>query len=262
MSDYIIIGSTALNLIIGEFKTAKDLDLIVRPGYNKEAIYNEFPNVKLDIQVFPDFDKILKLNDGSSVLSLDNLYSLLHSHLFWKNRNGKYKSYMKTYAYLQNNGCVLNYKVIDLFYDYWCKIKSPKDHIVLKRPASEFFNNKINRVMSHDDLHSEIAFYMKPMYTMIRKDGCDVMCDKSKFDALTEYDKDLCVIEEVLVTSIERNISFKSGYVHLITSLSRGWFADYALTRAPTYLELLPENKIDPTIINYIKSVKNLKGLL
>lgn len=253
MPDYIIIGSTSLDIndILSDV-VPDDLDLLVRPAEDYTWLYDLFPGQKLDLLKCPFFDEVLSLNDFECVLSLDNLYSLLHSHLFWKNKNGKYRKYMESYAYLQSIGRTLNRPLVNIFYEFWCNTKSPKDHIVLDKPAEDFFNDNVKRKFHHDKIHKDIAYNNEPAYMKILKPGSEVMCDETLFNDLSTFDKDLCIVEEVLVTSKERAIGFKAGYVHLITSLTRGWFADYALTRAPLYLGLL-KTKPEADMLQYIK---------
>ena len=104
----------------------------------------------------------------------------------------------------------------------------------LNADAEKFFNGNVERVYEHDSVHRAVAFYDRPMFERILRDGSDVAVDKKKFDALTFDEKKALVFEECFVIALERELfardgrGYKAAYANalkaLVTRLSKGWF--------------------------------------
>ena len=94
----------------------------------------------------------------------------------------------------------------------------------------------------HDSIHEVIAaaFHCCPAYKLFL-DG-EVKCSKSKFDRLPEWDKLRAVYEESMVLALERSQipfagmpdcptpedSYKMALQKVCTSITSGWFREYA----------------------------------
>lgn len=128
----------------------------------------------------------------------------------------------------------------------------------LSKTKDEFFGDGIYRRYDHDLLHELIAYYKKPLYTYIKYSGSEVLCSYDKWCTLSDKDKVKCVAEEVYVTALERfilvdnHLPYKLSYIKALnktcTTMTSGWFRDYAIDNYPEILGLFSEDRIKNTI--------------
>ena len=151
----------------------------------------------------------------------------------------------------------LGYEPIDelvtLLAPLWSKRKAN-----LNKTKEEFFTPAVTRLFDHDSLHDAVAYPNQPMFKSILKEGSEVLCDKEKFFALPEKDRDRTVMEEVMALTLERDITMmgrkpskgKIGILYaqnlnaLITRLSSGWFPRWAAWHYPEIIRC-PEDLVE-----------------
>lgn len=142
----------------------------------------------------------------------------------------------------------------EMSYKEFGKIKSPS----LKKTVNDFFDDYVIKKYDHDYLHELLAYYDKPLYTRLQRDSSIVWCEKDLWDTLSYEDKCKCVAEETYVIAIERfmvpsnwthyiKLSYIKALQKVCTTLTSGWFRDFAIDNYPQIIELFDENKFNNT---------------
>lgn len=129
---------------------------------------------------------------------------------------------------------------------YWYK------HPKLNVSKDAFFQDDgIQYVWDHDDIHKSVAVHERPAYTYYLKEGAQVDCDKSKFFAVPQEIRLAGVVEEAAVLAIERSLvphpgvwtpeyAWKFALAKVCSSITSGWFRQFAYEHAPEVLKLYP----------------------
>jgi len=189
--------------------------------------------------------------EGYKIPSLDLLFTLKSSHKYLKNSPHFWKT-MLDYSLMKIAGAQIKPEAKEFLAKreaetYWYK------HPSLKQSKDQFFSDDgLQYVYDHDSIHESVKLYDKPAYTYYLKDGKEVECDKGKFFALPEEYKLAGVIEEAMVLAIERSLvphpgvkSPKEAWVFALSkvcsSITSGWFREYAYENAFKILQLYPE---------------------
>ena len=108
-----------------------------------------------------------------------------------------------------------------------------------------------------------------PAYTKYMKDGAQVMTSKDKFFAANEFVRLLGVYEESCVLALERSqiphdfkpsprYSFELALMKVCTSITSGWFREYAWENYDKVLDLYNELGED----DYVQRFKRNQHLL
>ncbi len=128
----------------------------------------------------------------------------------------------------------------------------------LLQSNDEFFNDAVGKVYEHDYLHELYAYEHRPMFERLKKpEGVGLAwCEKDLWDKLEDYQKLQCVAEEAYVIATERYLVpnnwefiYKKAYYwalrKICTTLTSGWFRDYAIDNFPEVYHLYDPNRID-----------------
>jgi len=127
----------------------------------------------------------------------------------------------------------------------------------LKQNGSDFFEKTdMFYKYNHDDIHEAVVVNDKPMYMSILKDGEEVFCDKEKFARLPLVSKLECVLEEAYVLALERHQipnnfepdplkSFEIALMKICTSITSGWFREYAWENYEWVVAMYEEDYVD-----------------
>lgn len=221
----VVVGSSALREHFPDFREPKDIDVLCDES-PKEAV---FPAGIADVYQVKTF----KLEDwfDQELPSIDQLYTLKVSHIFWDN---KFDKHISDIRYMQRSGAQVILPLYKVLYAEWENLYGKKK-ANLNVSAEDFFQSTVTRVYEHDSIHQSVAYYEEPLFNKILKDGSEVMVDVKKFWALSEIEKLQLVREEVYATALERMV-IPSGYKYnarraywwalkkTITSFSKGWF--------------------------------------
>lgn len=183
-----------------------------------------------------DTDTIIK--DGLLIPSLDFLYMLKMSHRYLKDSPFFLKT-MTDIHYLRSLGAKINPKHNDFF-------KQRRDatynytHPKLNVNKVDFFKGDgIKYVYDHDSIHEAVKHLEVPAYTFFKEPGSEVLCSKDLFFAAEEKIKLYAVLEEAYVLALERSQipfrgqvtplnSFEMALTKVCTSITSGWFREYA----------------------------------
>jgi hypothetical protein len=146
-------------------------------------------------------------------------------------------------------------------------------HPKLNVSSKDFFNGDgVNYVYDHDSIHLAVALSVErdwlyeqmggnwgkptPAYTYYMKDGSEVMTSKEKFMSVPEQVRLYGVYEEACVLALERSQiphglgkeggpsarwSFEMALMKVCTSITSGWFREYAWENYQKVLDLYNE---------------------
>lgn len=185
------------------------------------------------------------------------------SHRFKKN-NPFFLKTMHHIRFLRNKGygIEMNPKLTEIM------LKRQKEtlsyaHPVLDTSKDKFFKDDIY-TYDHDTIHEAVALLDKPAYTNYMKDGSQVMTSKEKFFAAPNDIRLMGVYEETCVLALERSQipnnfegvsaehSFRMALEKVCTSITSGWFREYAWENYHTVIAMY--KKLGVT--DYIKRFK------
>lgn len=221
-------------------------------------------------------------NTKDEVISLDALYTLKCSHLFFDNKWEKHKAHI---LLLKNKGCVIIEPLYYKLKEYWLNNNPPKFNLSLNKTKKDFFDDAVNYKYDHDYLHELVAFPNKPMYSSVLKDGHDVLLCKHKFDELTYESKIRLFREEISVIAIERwliptkfsgRISWYEAYIlslkKTIISLTKNWAQDFIIMNLDKFcipefsyfeycIKTIGEIKMSNQILNEMKTLLSYKKM-
>lgn len=223
----ILIGSTALKEYVDIGREPKDID------YFTDHTFSKIEGTRVE----PFYHPALKgyFSEESRISTLDELYTIKVSHIFWDLRNGTWEKHARDIMLMQKSGAQLIEPLYKILYKIWTEVHGDKK-ANLSQSADNFFNDKVVRKYVHDSIHASVAYYDAPLYERILADNEEVKVDKSRWDAMPLEDKLKCVREEVYATALERLV-IPSDYTYsprrayawalrrTVTSLARGWFA-------------------------------------
>ncbi len=173
-----------------------------------------------------------------TVPSKDVLYALKLSHRFLKDS----PHFLKTMRDIQRfrHGCCY----VPSRYDDWLKAREKETysygHPKLNQGKAGFFSGDgVTYVYDHDSIHEAVKHLDAPVYTMFKKDGAEVACDRAKFDGLRYSTRLYSVLEEAYVLALERSQipfkgqidpqkSFDIALMKVCTSITSGWWREFA----------------------------------
>lgn len=126
----------------------------------------------------------------------------------------------------------------------------------LNQSVKSFFDDAVYKKYSHDYLHELFAYEDKPMYTKLQINPELARCERNLWDNLSYRQKVKCVAEETQVIATERFLvpkdweyPAKAAYIKALqkvcTTLTSGWFRDFALDNYPSVVELFSKDKFN-----------------
>ena len=221
--DRVLIGARVLHIHYFHFKRkSKDIDYAIRSRDVDK--FKSTPSVEYLVNdaLFEYYEKFC--DKIPRFISLNELYTLKISHLFWDLPNNSWDKHIWDVNFMQENTGFLQRSLIldheninlkfipelfELLYNYWNIIHGPNKRSNLEMTSEEFFDNAITYPIPHDDLHELLVKHPYfegngPTYKKILKDGAEVDVCMEKFKNLSEKDKFNLVIEEVFCMSVER----------------------------------------------------------
>lgn len=229
---YVVTGSSAIKHWLPEWRDPKDFDIFVSQDQGQLTFMN---GRRLERYILPDdIMRRLEYKSFQRYMDLNDIYTLKLSHCFWENNLDK------TIHDIVKLSDICEYDK-DLFHDlkeFWKLKFGGKEFLSLEKSKEDFFDNAIEEVIPHDDLHKIIAKYDKPLYESCLKDGEQVLTSYKKFCELSFQDRIHMIREEIIVIALERflipsgfTINHRAAYYKsfkkVLTSLMKGRFADF-----------------------------------
>ncbi len=277
----ILIGSKAANFHHPEiWKTSKDLDVICTYenfiSFTQERDIPSFPigsnkfvghwdGVIVEFEIaWPGSSShnLFGMIEGSEhifkgvsffVPSMDWLFAFKASHKYKKNCP-HFEKTIRDYHKMQELGYTIPNKE-------WFA-KREKETYTKKRPKlntskKNFFqDSELKYLYDHDTLHIAVAHLDQPAYEYYKADNEEVFCSRKKWDACDEKIKLYGVLEESYVLALERSQipfgdvvlpyqSFKVALMKVCTSITSGWFREYAYENYFKLLEMYSGDYVD-----------------
>jgi len=184
--------------------------------------------------------------------SLDFLYTLKMSHRYRKDS----PHFMKTMLDI----LTLRKAGAKVFDDAWLRERERRTYSYSKpnlmRTKEQFFSgDSVNYVYDHDSIHQAVKLGDAPAYTRFATPGYEVHSSRARFEALSEEHRLHAVLEETYVLAMERSqipfpgtspeVSFKIALEKVCSSITSGWFREYAwenyfvalMMYSPTYVD-------------------------
>lgn len=274
----IVLGSHSVQAVVG--RESKDLDLLAtlpefqeyigegnRPTihdrnhayfkgedriYDCELIWPDSNSLELAELILTDPNTTFDEDLQAWVPSLNVLYMLKMSHRYKKNSPHFLKT-MDDIWLMRDAGAVIQDEH-RAFYErrkaetYWY------EHPNLDRTKDEFFNPEDEfYVYDHDSIHVAVAVDpLSPAYLQYAVDGAEVLSSKAKFFAGSHQMRINGVYEEACVLALERSQiphdfnpsmtwSFQTALMKVCTSITSGWFREFAWEHHDEVLRLYHE---------------------
>ena len=184
------------------------------------------------------------------VPSFDMLFTIKQSHRYLKNSPHFWKT-MADWHIMRAMGAKVRPE-----YEEFLKLREKETynyaHPKLNVTKDNFFkDDNVQYLWDHDDIHKSVARDGAPAYTHYLKDGEQVLCDKAKFFSVPEQIRLNGVVEEAAVLAIERSLvphpgvwpsehAWKFALAKVCSSITSGWFRQYAYENVPQVLKLYP----------------------
>jgi len=243
----ILIGSKAILTHFPDFnRIPKDTDYIVK----------EVPKIKEENTEYllnPVFN-----NYPNGVMLPNDLYTLKISHLVHSDIN--FNKHLYDVQFLKNKGCKIDLELFHRLYSYWDFVHGINKRSNLELSSSEFFNNRIDYPIPHDEIHEILLTHpyfedqREPTYKKVLKHGAEVAISEEKFLSLTHKEKINLVVEENLAMSAERDFH-KNWKVNYARMLKKFIISHCILLEAIFIIENYPELEKCP--FNYKEFLNN-----
>lgn len=235
----IIVGSTAAKHWWDDWREPNDLDL----WHGENSIYMKGRGE--DVHILPNKVMNLILDiDGYAVP--DALYTIKLSHLGWDNH--AWEKHKQDALMMQHKDCKLVRPLYDALVEHWNKELGNKDFLSLSQNKEDFFTDNVNYVYDHDWLHSVVSFPNPPVYSLVLKEGEDVLVDREKFNQLPFEQRVRMFREEMTVIAMERWVIPSNGKISwwkawqwsvrkTITSLTKGWATSFIVLNLEHFIK-------------------------
>lgn len=190
------------------------------------------------LKMLPNLE-LAEYRDNIYIAKPNLVYSLKNSHRYLRNSPHFLKTMIDLRHLRDNCSCVVPDSLKEWYKfrekeTYWYK------HPSLNMNKSEFFKDDgVKYYYDHDDIHKSMAHFEKPAYEYYKESGQEVKCNKELFFSLPEEYRLHGVLEEAYVLALERSQipakgtcsprkSFEMALMRLCTSITSGWFREYA----------------------------------
>jgi hypothetical protein len=251
-----LIGSQAMKIHFPDAREPKDWDY----HSDKPTQVHTEPELAGKYDVF--VDPRLAEYPWGAIATPDELYTMKISHGYW-DINGTWDKHAADIVFLQRKGCKLIPELHDLLKDIWAgRYKANK--ISLKKRATEFFDDHVQKIYDHDSVHRSVAYRDRPWYEDILLPGEEVLTDKAKFFSMDLSDQLELVREELYVISLERVLILKdyrgssmSAYRWALRRLCVSLFKNEWATFVLRHLDELGKPDID-----YVKRHRDNRAML
>jgi hypothetical protein len=191
------------------------------------------------------------------VPTLNFLYMLKMSHRYLRNNPHFLKTMEDIHYFRKLLGSKEIYSDYLKFYKrrmkdtYWYK------HPKLNVAKADFFKGDgIEYIYDHDSVHQAVRHLMCPAYVYYLEDGEAVKASKKKFFEISEKWRLFGVLEEAQVLALERSQipfkgkvepfrSFEIALMKVCTSITSGWFREFAWENYHKVMEMYESDYVD-----------------
>jgi len=223
--------------------------------YEFEIAWENSRAAKLSSFISEQTDNMIWRGLNAVVPSLDILYLLKMSHRYLKDSPHFLKT-MEDIHTMRKHGAKIRPEH-QAFYEERMKDTYVYSHPKLDVSKDSFFDSAVTNVYQqydHDSIHRAVKIGEFPAYTYFQKDQ-EVLCSKGMFSTLPENIKLNAVLEESYVLALERSLipfpfgksakeAFDMALMKVCTSITSGWFREYAWENYYKVQELYDENYV------------------
>lgn len=198
----------------------------------------------------------LLLDTKVAIPSLDVLLAIKLSHRYLKDSPHFLKT-MRDIWDLRKAGAVVPGWLTD-----WLKRREQSTytykHPNLKQSKEGFFdkNQGITYIWDHDSIHEAVKQQERPAYTYFKDDQAEVFCSRKLFLQQPREIQLNAVLEESYVLALERSqipfpgkvspkISFEKALSKICTSITSGWFREFAWENYHSVQKLYRDNYLE-----------------
>lgn len=227
--------------------------VLAKPSRNGETIFMT-GSVPIEFDTSETGQKLLDIV-GHGTASPDVILALKLTHRYLKNSPHFLKT-MNDIHFLRNSGYSVPESLKEWMKErikatYWYK------HPSLAQNKSEFFaDDGVGYIYDHDTIHEAVKTFDTPAFELIKEDKAEVFCSKEKFFASDESLRLATVLEESYTLALERSQipfdftldrykSFTKALEKVCTSISSGWWREYAWEHYYQVLDLYQESYVD-----------------
>lgn len=187
--------------------------------------------------------------------NLDLLFTLKASHRYLKNSPHFWKN-ATDYHKMKAVGAKVKPEYKE-FLKAREKATYTYSHPKLNVSKKDFFkDDNIQYVYDHDSIHVAVKHLDRPAYTYYMVDGAEVQTSKKKFFEVGEQIRLYGVLEESYVLALERSQipfegtiepkkSFAIAISKVCTSITSGWFREFAYENLFTILKMYSDDYVD-----------------
>ncbi len=254
---YYLIGSQSLYLQNNNFKISPNADYDVISSEPISDLFDFHSSNFLNNSKFDHYATLPPIIvDGHQLfpINIKGLSIIKRSHL-WRNLSfGKHIT-----MYHKHLKCDLDEFDLEILkertdlthleFNHW---KPPS----LKKTVTDFFDDYVAKKYDHDYLHTLFSYYDRPLYESMQDDPSIAWCNKKDWDKFTYNDKVKCVSEECMVIAAERflipvgweyhpKLAYSKALEKVCTTLTSGWFRDFAIDHYPEILYSYDVSKFD-----------------
>lgn len=181
------------------------------------------------------------------------LYMLKMSHRYLKNSPHFLKT-MKDIHRLRDFGCSIRPEYEE-FYRERMKATYDYGHPKLNQSKEGFFTDDVPYIYDHDSIHEAVKHLSYPAYWYFKPAESEVMVSREMFEKLSTKVKLYSVLEEVYVLALERSQipypdtdrkrSFDMAHMKVCTSITSGWWREFAWENYEAVQALYDEGYVD-----------------
>jgi hypothetical protein len=217
---------------------------LIWPGNNTEKLVELINN---DPDTFKNGDYVIP--------SLDVLFMLKMSHRYLKNSPHFLKT-MNDIKAMRALGAKIRPEH-EAFFREREKATYTYSHPKLNVSKGDFFKGDgVTYVYDHDSIHEAVKHLSTPAYQYFKPDQAEVFCDRDMFESVADSIRLCAVLEESYVLALERSQipfkgtltprrSFDIALEKVCTSITSGWFREYAWENHERVQELYSDNYVD-----------------
>lgn len=238
MSEILLIGSQALARAGLKPREPRDTD------FWKVGEGTAIKGRGVEIHYVPQ--DILDLVEQSepNVASPNAVYTIKCSHANW---DIHWQKTMSDIRYLRKKGAKKDVKLYSALYKHWLLVHDNKSRLSLAKTKEDFFTDGVQYIIDHDKLHEIVAPMGVPMYTIVRKEGEEVLIDREKFNNLEKYSQLRLFLEEVHVIMAERYLiptnfemsnieAYHRALKKTIVDLTKNWAHEFMVDNYEFYM--------------------------
>ena len=174
------------------------------------------------------------------------LWLTKHSHIYWPihwQKNIRDLHWLKSRSREPTGQEVAYHKM--RFGEHTLRYKSQS--VKLTQTNESFFakSNKIGRKIEHDRIHEIVAYGSRPLFENFKTDPTKAMLSRTLFEQASLTDRLRLVREEAMAIAVERyaipampnrvepQVAYGKALCRICTTLTSGWFRDFAIDHWP-----------------------------